>query len=163
MRDAKILVITVLILLLSCAETSIDSALRKYNKGTVPYITVAELAGNDQYLILDAREKEEYNVSHIPGALWVGYDSFTTKNLGTVSQQADTSLVVYCSVGVRSEDIGERLIKNGFTDVKNLYGGIFEWKNQGMTVIDSAENSTQNVHAYSKYWGNLLTDANKVY
>ena len=72
-------------------------------------------------------------------------------------------IVVYCAVGVRSEDIGEILLASGYSEVKNLYGGIFEWKNQGRIVIDSLKKETENVHAYSKYWGRLLTRANKVY
>lgn len=163
MRVARILVIPFLILLLSCAETSIDSALNRYNKGTVPYISVEGLNENNHYLLLDTREIEEYKVSHIPGAKWVGYKTFSVDSLRSTLPELDTSLVVYCSVGVRSEDIGEVLMENGYTDVKNLYGGIFQWKNHGLNVIDSFGAPTQNVHAYSKYWAKLLTEANKVY
>jgi rhodanese-related sulfurtransferase len=111
---------------------------------------------------MDAREEEEYKVSHIPGAHWVGYSTFEIDSLEQRVPK-DTSIVIYCSVGIRSEDIGERLLERGFTDVHNLYGGIFEWKNSGGLVVDSVGNQTENVHAYSKYWDHLLTQANKVY
>ncbi|MGI9547940.1 MAG: rhodanese-like domain-containing protein, partial [Flavobacteriaceae bacterium] len=104
-----------------------------------------------------------YDVSHIPGAQWVGYKSFSLDRIKTAFSRTDTSIVVYCSVGVRSENIGEKFLDMGYTEVNNLYGGIFEWKNKGYIVVDSTGNETQNVHAYSKYWGNLLTDANRVY
>ena len=148
---------------LACGETSIEGALKKYNKGSVPYIDSSELSKTDQFLILDTREKEEYDVSHIEGAIWVGYETFRLDRVDTLLADKATSLVVYCSVGVRSEDIGEKLIKAGFPEVKNLYGGIFQWKNEGLPVVDSTGRYTDNVHAYSKYWGNLLTEANKVY
>ena len=40
-------------------------------------------------------------------------------------------IIVYCSIGVRSEDIGEKLKELGYTKILNLYGGIFDWKNKG--------------------------------
>ena len=46
----------------------------------VPVISV-EKACNDTisgYIFLDAREKEEYDVSHIPKARYIGYDNFNT-------------------------------------------------------------------------------------
>jgi len=43
---------------------------------TVPLISVSELHDDfEDYIILDAREKEEYEVSHIPGAIYVGFDN----------------------------------------------------------------------------------------
>lgn len=163
MKLSKYIVFLFSLLLLSCYETSIDKALRKYNKRSVPYIQVEELASSQEYLILDTREREEFNVSHIPGAQWVGYKSFSIDQLKDSIPETDMSLVVYCSVGVRSEDIGEQLIRNGYTNVKNLYGGIFQWKNNKEKVVDSTGRETQNVHAYSRYWSKLLTYANKVY
>jgi hypothetical protein len=80
-----------------------------------------------------------------------------------VAPDKSIPLVVYCSVGVLSEDIGEKLEALGYTNVKNLYGGIFEWKNKGYPVIDNNGKDTRKVHAYNKRWGQLLTNAEKVY
>ena len=137
--------------------------LKRYNKGSVPYISVKELADSKNHIILDTREKQEFDVSRIPGAIWVGDEEFNEDHFRSRIKQLDTSIIVYCSVGVRSEDFGEQLIDAGYTDVKNLYGGIFQWKNTGHIVVDSTGAATENVHAYSKYWGKLLTEANKVY
>ena len=150
-------------LLHSCSEITVDGVLNTYNDGTVPYISVQELAKDENLIILDTREKEEYDVSRIPGAIWVGYKEFNLDQIKSKLIKSDTSIVVYCSVGVRSEDIGENLLEAGYSDVRNLYGGIFEWKNKGNAVVDPTGQSTENVHAYSKYWGKLLTEANKVY
>ena len=162
-RASDLLLIISLFLLQSCSEITVDGVLKRYNNGTVPYITIGELAKEKKLLILDTREKEEYDVSRIPGAIWVGFKEFNLDQLKSQLTESETPIVVYCSVGVRSEDIGENLIEAGYTDVRNLYGGIFEWKNKGNTVVDSTGQSTENVHAYSKYWGKLLTEANKVY
>ena len=162
MSSSRILIILIFALVMGCRQPSIDQALKTYNRGSVPYIEASSFLAEQPCLIFDTREKEEYMVSHIPGALWVGYSTFEMDSLKR-HYPKDTTIVVYCSVGIRSENIGEELIEHGFTDVHNLYGGIFEWKNLGRPVVDSLGNDTENVHAYSKYWGHLLTQANKVY
>jgi 3-mercaptopyruvate sulfurtransferase SseA len=72
-------------------------------------------------------------------------------------------IVVYCSLGVRSEDIAEQLKKEGYTNVYNLFGGIFEWKNSNHKVYDNKEEPTENVHAFSKKWSKWLLKGNKIY
>jgi rhodanese-related sulfurtransferase len=44
---------------------------------------------------------------------------------------------VYCSIGKRSDEITKMLGEAGFTNARNLYGGIFEWVNQGHPVFNS--------------------------
>ena len=51
----------------------------------------------------------------------------------------------------------------GFTNVFNLVGGIFEWKNQGHAVYSTQNKITEKVHAYNKTWGVWLTKGEKVY
>ena len=75
----------------------------------------------------------------------------------------DTPIIVYCSVGFRSEKTTEHLLALGFTNVKNLYGGIFEWSNAGQPMVDSNENSTTKIHAYNKKWGTWINRGEKVY
>lgn len=152
------------LLLASClGQQSIEGVLRQYNRETVPYIQVDELANSSAYLLMDTREKEEFEVSRLENSLWVGHSNFKIEKVVQQVPDKDTPIVVYCSVGVRSEDIGEELKKAGYTRVKNLYGGIFAWKNQGNTVVGPDGKATEKVHAYSKYWGRLLTNGDKVY
>jgi len=42
-------------------------------------------------------------------------------------------------------------VKAGYTNVSNLYGGIFEWVNQGNNVVDDNNRITPKVHAYGKF------------
>jgi len=44
-------------------------------------------------------------------------------------------LAVYCSVGYRSERIAEKLPQQRYTNVVNVYGGVFEWVNTGRPVV----------------------------
>lgn len=147
----------------ACGQATIDETLERLNKGTVPYISAESLHELKDPNVLDTRKRKEFDVSHLQEATWVGYKKFDIEAVETAFPDKTTPLVVYCSVGVRSEKIGEKLTKAGYTDVKNLYGGIFEWKNKGFPVYDREGNTTENVHAYNRWWGRLLKNAKKVY
>ncbi|MFZ2900480.1 MAG: rhodanese-like domain-containing protein [Saprospiraceae bacterium] len=111
----------------------------------------------EPYLILDAREWEEYTVSHLPGARFAGYKDFDSRQWSDVSK--DQLIVVYCSVGYRSEKISKKLEKLGYTRVYNLYGSIFEWVNQGFQVVDEKGKPVQAVHTYNEDWSKWVNNA----
>ena len=145
------------------SQQKIDKILKKYNSESIPYIDVDALHGMNHIVLLDAREREEFEVSHLENAVWVGAKSFELNTVVPKIENKDTEIVVYCSIGVRSENIGQKLMNAGYINVKNLYGGIFEWKNKGYSVYDSTGVETERVHAFSKYWGKLLKKGEKVY
>ena len=138
-------------------SAAFSKKLQKTLKLTVPVIGVEELAKtSEKYLLLDTREKEEYDTSHIPNAKFSGYKKFDWSVLENTPK--DQAIVVYCSVGLRSEKIAEKLKKKGFTNVKNLYGSIFEWANKGHPVIDQNGKETKTVHTYNRSWSKWLED-----
>ncbi len=140
---------------------SYNLLLKKLLKHDVPEISTDSLSKiKNSVLLLDAREWEEYNVSHLSNAKYVGYKDFNINSLEQTNK--NQPIVVYCSVGYRSEKITKKLMDAGFTNVQNLYGGIFEWKNKKQDVFD-AHGLTNDVHPYSKTWGLWLNNANKVY
>lgn len=140
----------------SSESTAYNSLLQTLLSGSVPIITVEELSKiHDDIVILDAREPDEYSVSRIPGAKHIGYNEFNIDEIEHLSK--DEEIVVYCSVGYRSEKIGERLQQTGYTNVKNLYGGIFAWVNQHQPVIN--ENGlTHKIHPYGLFWQMWITN-----
>jgi len=128
-------------------KRKIDWLLRE----TVPFISVTELKDKtDDYLLLDAREQEEFDVSRIRNAQHLGFDHPDFSILKEVDKSQ--AIVVYCSIGYRSEKIGEQLKSRGFTNVLNLYGSIFEWSNRGYPLCDAEGNETKKVHTYNKRW-----------
>lgn len=146
---------------LSLQAQEIDSLLTAYNQKTVPYISVEELKENyDQFTILDTRKKPEFQVSHLPNAIWVG-EKLNKKDLKKIPN--DKPIVVYCTVGIRSEDFGEELLKDGFEKVYNLYGSIVSWKDAGNDVVDNDGNTTEKVHVFSKEWERYLKTGEKIY
>lgn len=142
-------------------DSSFKTMLKLLLSDSTPSISIAKAAlAKDDYLFLDAREYAEFEISHIEKARFVGYKSFTLNILKDVPK--NKFIIVYCSIGKRSENIVLKLKKSGYQNVYNLYGGIFEWVNQGHLVYDS-EAVTQNVHGYSPFWGRYLKKGIKVY
>lgn len=147
-----------------CSQNSLDKLLKKYNTESVPYISVDSLKNiSNDFVLLDAREKNEFKTSHLENAVFVGYDKFNLKKTIKKLPNKNAEIVVYCSLGVRSEDVAEQLKKAGYTNVLNLYGGIFEWKNLNQKVYNSKGIETEKVHAFSKEWSKWLLKGEKVY
>lgn len=149
----------------SLAQQTIEEVLLRYNTQSIPYIYAEKLVNiqNDSNLvILDTREEKEYQVSHIKGALYAGYKNFNLQKVSKKIKSKDTQVIVYCSLGVRSEDIAQELEKAGYTNIKNLYGGIFNWKNNNLPLVNANQKPTDSVHVYSKQWGKWLTNGVKV-
>ena len=148
----------------SYAQDSISELLKTYNSGSVPYMSVQELAmPKTTAILLDARERSEYEVSHLQNAIHVGYDNFDIETVTEKITDKSALIVVYCSLGVRSEDISEQLKTAGYTNIYNLFGGIFEWKNNDFTVYNDENKPTENVHAFSAAWSKWLLKGNKIY
>ncbi|MFD2835095.1 rhodanese-like domain-containing protein [Gramella sp. AN32] len=142
-----------------------DKLLSKYNDQTVRYISAEELQMNrlnDSVIIVDAREWEEFEVSHLPDAVFIGYSEFSSEDFSKKFKNKSAPIVVYCTIGIRSENIAKKIKDTGYLNVSNLYGGIFEWKNTGYPVF-SKNIETEKVHAYSKAWSKWLKNGEKVY
>jgi len=155
-------------------QKSLTKLLKKYNTESVEYASVDNLKkqikrpfdsaqGDNKIILLDARELKEYKVSHIKNAIYVGYDKFDLKETTAKLTNKKATIIVYCSVGIRSEDIAEKLQKAGYKNVFNLFGGIFEWKNKQNTVVDSLNNPTEKVHTFNKEWSKWLKKGIKIY
>ena len=143
-------------------STKLKLALKTLLSHKVPEISVQQAAATkNEFVFLDAREEEEFAVSHIANAKFIGAKNFRLKSIENIPK--DKAIVVYCSIGKRSEDIAVQLSKAGFTNVRNLYGGLFEWVNQDHPIVDKAEKETKKVHAYSRFWGMFLDKGEKVY
>lgn len=98
--------------------------------------------------IIDVREPDEFNVSHLAKAV-----NITDPNL--INLPLGTTIIVYCSVGLRSAKFAKNLNKRGYENVFNLRGSIFEWANNGYP-LQRGEQTVTVVHPYNKKWGSLV-------
>jgi rhodanese-related sulfurtransferase len=141
----------------SCTDPTFDQKVNSLISYSVPVIDVGEANKNqEQYVFLDAREAEEYKVSHIKGAKHIGYDHFDISTLGNLPKT--TKIIVYCSIGYRSEKIANKLRKAGYQQTYNLYGSIFEWVNRGYPVF-SGVTQVKKVHTYNQKWGKWMKNS----
>lgn len=106
-------------------------------------------------IILDARAIEEYRISHIENAIWVGYEAFDENKIRKIDK-TDT-VYIYCSIGYRSEKIGEKLKKLGYQNVYNVYGGIFAWVNNGFEIVNN-RGVADTIHGYNLEWSRWISN-----
>lgn len=140
-----------------CTDIKFDEEVNSYLDYTIPIISVEDLKKLENEIVLfDARELIEYETSHIQGAKYVGYDNFTTKHIKDIDKS--TKVIIYCSIGYRSEKIGEKLRDLGYTNIYNLYGSIFEWANQGNKIVASDGKPTNKLHTYNKKWSKWVNN-----
>ncbi len=104
------------------------------------------------YIILDARTNEEFKVSHIRSAKWIGDDSLALQRANFEIGKREPRYLIYCSIGYRSQLIGQRLKDSLGFSIENLQGGLFGWNQKRFPLVDSLGNSTEKVHSYSFMW-----------
>ncbi len=150
--------------LLSCFSFSQSLAYKAlleslYDKD-FPVVKPGQITNLQNYQVLDAREMSEFNISHLQGARWIGYETFSMEKTSGLDKKKP--VLIYCTVGARSQEIGKKLREAGFERVYNLYGGIIHWKNENNPLF-SGDLPTQKVHTYSKSWGIWLNKGEKVF
>ena len=77
------------------------------------------------YIILDVRTQEEYDESHIPGAIVIPNTKIETRAEQELTDKGQM-ILVYCRSGRRSKQAAEILVTLGYTNIKE-FGGIIDW------------------------------------
>jgi rhodanese-related sulfurtransferase len=87
-------------------------------------------------MILDVRDMDEFTGpdGRIKGAMLVPYKQIST-SMDKLASFREKTVLVYCSVGGRSDHAARYLASNGFKNVLDLSGGIMAWKSAGLPVI----------------------------
>ncbi len=120
----------------------------------LPTVDLARrLDAGERVLLIDTRSRDEYLVSHLPGAVWAERPAQLRAAVRAVP--AEQLVVLYCSVGVRSSKAAALLLRDGGHTVANLSGSIFQWANEGRALEADGKPALQ-VHPYNRAWGHLL-------
>lgn len=77
------------------------------------------------FRLVDVREKDEWDFCRLEGAELIPLSEFPSRSLAELKNEEE--IVLYCHHGVRSERAGHFLLKNGFSRVSHLAGGIEAW------------------------------------
>jgi rhodanese-related sulfurtransferase len=88
-------------------------------------------------VIIDVRTEGEWDSDgYIEGATFVTVTTIA-QNLDKLPADLDTPIVVYCKAGTRGQFAMITLQVMGYSDVRNLSGGITAWKDAGYEVGDT--------------------------
>jgi phage shock protein E len=107
------------------------------------------LGGKEKFTLVDARSADEYEAGHIWGAVHVAHDA----DLASSEELPDdlaAPLVVYCKSGIRAQELHDRLIAAGYSNVRVLGPAQLLWAdtlpvfNCGASAPDATELVTTN-------------------
>jgi phage shock protein E len=94
-----------------------------------PTDAAASLKSSDA-VIVDVRERDEWDEGHIPGAMHM---SRGTIELDIEEKIPDTKLIIcHCGGGGRSALAAKSLQKMGYKNVRSMAGGFKAWKTIGL-------------------------------
>ena len=121
MRRRSVVILILVIILAGC---SVKNEINTYQK-----ITQDEAwrrMKNHEVVILDVREKDEFEESHIAGAVLLPVGTITKDTAAAVIPDFDTEVLVYCRSGNRSQTASSALVSLGYSNVYE-FGGINTW------------------------------------
>jgi sulfur-carrier protein adenylyltransferase/sulfurtransferase len=114
-------------------------------------LSTREAAGlADAPVYLDVRERDEWDEGHIPGAIHVPRGSLESRVESAVPDRS-APIVVYCASGARSAFATKSLLELGYEDVRNLAGGIVDWKRNGFPVQQPRTLAPEQRGRYSRH------------
>ncbi len=85
-----------------------------------------------ELFLLDVRTPGEYREARLSNAKLIPISQLL-KRLQEVPK--NRPILVYCAVGSRSSQVVGYMARVGFTEVYNLYGGIYAWNKKGYPVL----------------------------
>ncbi len=94
-------------------------------------LEATRLINNENPLLLDVREPNEYGSGHLPDALHIPLSQIKDRS-GELAKYATRPVIVYCERGMRSSSAASALSKLGFSRVLELRGGLRAWRDAGL-------------------------------
>lgn len=97
-------------------------------------VTEAQKMSQNGALLLDVREPGEYAAGHAPNAVLIPLGQLGSR-MQEVTAYKDKPVAVMCRSGRRSASATKQLVEAGFTQAKNVNGGIIAWEQAGLPVV----------------------------
>ncbi len=106
--------------------------------GRVPSISSREAAAElatglpaERPLLVDVRERDEFASERVEGAALIPISEFVAR-FGELPK--NRPLLMLCAAGSRSSSATMYLLQNGWTDVRNVAGGMIAWRQAGLPI-----------------------------
>jgi molybdopterin/thiamine biosynthesis adenylyltransferase/rhodanese-related sulfurtransferase len=110
----------------------------------------AALKDHNGLVLLDVREKDEWEEGHLPGAVLLPRGFLEQKIEKTVTDK-ETPIIVYCAGGTRSALAAKTLQDLGYRDVTSMAGGYGDWKNNGLPFVVPEKLTKNRLARYSRH------------
>jgi rhodanese-related sulfurtransferase len=88
---------------------------------------------DDNTLVLDVREAQEYGSGHIKQSMHIPMSKLKTR-IDELDKYKNRKILAYCRSGSRSNYACKLLKKSGFDQVYNLSGGIMGWSSANLPL-----------------------------
>jgi len=85
-------------------------------------------------IVLDVRDKKEFDAGHIVDAINIPLTKLTQR-ITELNKHKDKPVVVVCKHGQHSGAAAKTLQDAGYAEVYRLSGGVTEWKAQSLPLI----------------------------
>jgi molybdopterin/thiamine biosynthesis adenylyltransferase/rhodanese-related sulfurtransferase len=108
------------------------------------------LRANPRVVLVDVRERGEWEQGHVDGAHHVARSHLEQQIEASVPDRA-TPVVLYCAGGVRSLFAGQTLRAMGYRDVVSMSGGFEQWKSLGLPWTRPTLLSADQRRRYSRH------------
>lgn len=110
-----------LLLLTGCSKHAADGSYQEISQEEAK-----EMMDNQEVILLDVREQNEYDSGHIPEAVLLPVGTINEDSAAAVIPEKDTVVLVYCRSGNRSKAAASTLAELGYTNIYE-FGGINTW------------------------------------
>lgn len=118
------------ILLISCVNSVNTSKLTKLNASEFS----EKIKTLENASLIDVRTSDEFKNGHLLNAVNIDwYNNDFVNQLAALDKNAP--VLIYCHSGSRSSSAAAKMIKEGFTEIYELRGGISEWNANGYSVV----------------------------
>lgn len=117
--------------------TLVDDALTRVDEISADEVKEMLDSDND-FILLDVREQDEWDKSHIAGADYMG-KGVIERDIEQEVRDQNKELVLYCGGGYRSALAADNLQKMGYHNVKSLKGGFRTWTEAGLPIVREEE------------------------
>ena len=96
----------------------------------------AQMQSEQNAVIIDVRENDEWNAGHIDNAIHIPLNDIQNR-LKELAKYQNQPVITQCRSGTRSARAADILAKSGFSNVLNMEGGLNAWQKANLKTIQA--------------------------
>lgn len=139
----KIAILIIALFLVACATQNMGGTVRtsdqlvKEAKASIKEVSIDDVKkmidNKEKIIILDVRDKEEFETGYIPGAINLSRGMLEFK-ISTLIPDKNATIIVYCGIDLRGPLATKTLNEFGYKNAVNINGGLKAWKAAGYPI-----------------------------